>query len=176
VLTLHFYTFVYNWYICRKFCALILDNKYRRSRSRWPRCLRRRGIGRLVAGIVGSIPAQGMNACFAFLCCVVLCGQRLLRRGNHSFKGVLPSVLIKLRNFACVRRPRSCPGLQGHRLWRWWNMEDKAYLETLHLSYMLFCSLRILDNTGKKNLQYLETLMLSCYVVCSDFSMLSFVW
>jgi hypothetical protein len=52
-------------------------------------------------------------------------------------------------------------------------MEDKAfvYLETLHLSYMLFCSLRILDNTRKEDFQYLETLMLSCYVVCSDFSM-----
>jgi hypothetical protein len=38
---------------------------------------------------------------FAFLCCVILCRQRPLRRADHSSKGVLPSVLIRLRNLRC---------------------------------------------------------------------------
>jgi hypothetical protein len=35
-----------------------------------------------------------------FICCVVLCRQRPLWRADHSSKGVLPCVLIRLRNLS----------------------------------------------------------------------------
>jgi hypothetical protein len=38
---------------------------------------------------------------FVFLCCVVLCRYRPLRRADHSSKGVLTSVLISSRNLQC---------------------------------------------------------------------------
>jgi hypothetical protein len=36
-----------------------------------------------------------------FLCYVVLCAQRPLRRAHHSSRGVLLRVLIRSRNFRC---------------------------------------------------------------------------
>jgi hypothetical protein len=41
---------------------------------------------------------------FVFLCCVVLCNYRPLRRADHSSKGILPSVLIKLSHYTARRR------------------------------------------------------------------------
>jgi hypothetical protein len=38
---------------------------------------------------------------FMFLCCVVLCRQRPLRRAEHSSIVFLPSVLIRLPNLRC---------------------------------------------------------------------------
>jgi hypothetical protein len=38
---------------------------------------------------------------FLFLCCVALCRLRPLRRAEHSSRGVLPSVLTRLRNMQC---------------------------------------------------------------------------
>jgi hypothetical protein len=38
---------------------------------------------------------------FVFLFCVVLYGQMSLRRADHSSKGVLPNVLIRVRNLRC---------------------------------------------------------------------------
>jgi hypothetical protein len=38
---------------------------------------------------------------FVFLCRVDLCRQRPLRGADHSYKGVLTSVLIRLRNLRC---------------------------------------------------------------------------
>jgi hypothetical protein len=38
---------------------------------------------------------------FVFLCCVVLCRYRPLRRADDSSKGVLPSILIRLLNLQC---------------------------------------------------------------------------
>jgi hypothetical protein len=35
------------------------------------------------------------------LCCVVLYKQKPLRQADHSSKGVLPSILISLRNVRC---------------------------------------------------------------------------
>jgi hypothetical protein len=36
-----------------------------------------------------------------FICCVVLCRQRPLRRADHLSERVLPCVLIRLRNLPC---------------------------------------------------------------------------
>jgi hypothetical protein len=38
---------------------------------------------------------------FMFLCSVVLCKSRPLRRADRLSKGVLPSVLIRIRNLRC---------------------------------------------------------------------------
>jgi hypothetical protein len=44
------------------------------------------GLGRLIAGIVGSNPAQGMDVCprLSVLCCPVY--VQALRRADHSSK------------------------------------------------------------------------------------------
>jgi hypothetical protein len=55
-------------------------------RAQWPQGLRV-GLGRLVTGIVGSNLVRGMG--------------RPLRRADNTSKGVLPSVLIGLRNLRC---------------------------------------------------------------------------
>jgi hypothetical protein len=49
------------------------------------------GLGRLVAGIVGSNPAQGMDVCPSF-CVVLSCVGRGLATGWSLVQGVLPYV------------------------------------------------------------------------------------
>jgi hypothetical protein len=64
---------------------------------------------------------------FVFLCCVVLCRQRPLRRADHSSKGVLPSVLVRLRNLRCEAAkvltetvdPLMMMNHQVNRIWRY---------------------------------------------------------
>jgi hypothetical protein len=47
--------------------------------------------GRSVVEIVGSSRAGGVDVCLLCLLCVV--GYGSLRRADHSFKGILPSVV-----------------------------------------------------------------------------------
>jgi hypothetical protein len=54
---------------------------------------------------------------FVFLC-LVLFRQRPLRQADHSSKGVLPGVRIRLKNLSCVMRPSSLEGLHSHRRWK----------------------------------------------------------
>ena len=62
---------------------------------------------RFIAGIVGSNSAEGMDV---RLLCLFLCSvgrRRPLRRADHSFRGVVPSVCECVR--ACVRAcARAC--------------------------------------------------------------------
>jgi hypothetical protein len=50
------------------------------------------GLGRLVAGIVGSNPAQGMDVCPLSFCVVLFCVGRGLATGWSLVQGVLPYV------------------------------------------------------------------------------------
>ena len=60
------YNFMVTFLIPAICCQLILP-----SRSQWPRGLRRRVCGRLLAGIAGSNPAGGMDVCHLWVLCVV---------------------------------------------------------------------------------------------------------
>jgi len=70
---------------------------------------------RLVAGITGSNPAEGIDV--RLLC--VLCRERLLRYADHSSRGVLPGVCVCVCVCVCdletsaMRRPEAeldcCP-------------------------------------------------------------------
>jgi hypothetical protein len=61
------------------------------------------------AGIVGSNPTQGMDACVRLFCvCVVLCVDSGLATGWTPVQGVL-STLYKIKNLK--KRPRSKKGL-----------------------------------------------------------------
>jgi hypothetical protein len=50
------------------------------------------GLGRLVAGIVGSSPAQGMDVCHLSFFAVLSCVGRGLATGWSLVQGVLPYV------------------------------------------------------------------------------------
>ena len=68
--------------------------------SRWPCDLRRRS---LVASLLGSrilIPLR--EWIFVSCVCCVFCGQRPLRRADHSFGGVLPGVCVCVCLCVCV--------------------------------------------------------------------------
>jgi hypothetical protein len=71
-------------------------------------------FGRLVTGFAGSNPAEGMDISLVFICCVVLCRQRPLRRADHWSRGVLPcvteiSIHRKTRlNVSCSSIGRKC--------------------------------------------------------------------
>jgi hypothetical protein len=69
------------------------------GQSRWPLGVRRRSLllGHCNRGV--RIPLEAWM--FVFICCVVLCRQRPLRRAEHSSIVVLPSVLIRLPNLRC---------------------------------------------------------------------------
>jgi hypothetical protein len=79
-------------------------------RSQWPCSLRCRSAA---AWLLGSqFESRSGHGCLsvAFICCVVLCRQRSLRRADHSSRGVLPCVCMcdqKTRK----GRPKFHPGL-----------------------------------------------------------------
>jgi hypothetical protein len=65
-----------------------------------------RVCGRSLAGIVGSNPAGGLDVCLSCVLCVVR--YRSLRRADHSFRGVLPSLMCLIecdREVSIMRRP-----------------------------------------------------------------------
>jgi hypothetical protein len=59
--------------------------------SPWPRVLRRRSAAAWLLGSWVRIPLGA----WMFVCCVVLCRYRPLRRADHSTRGVLPCVIKK---------------------------------------------------------------------------------
>jgi hypothetical protein len=62
------------------------------------------GLDRLHNEIMVQISPKAWMFVLVFLCCVVLCRYRSLRRADHSSKGILPSAHITLGNLRCVRR------------------------------------------------------------------------
>jgi hypothetical protein len=69
-----------------KFIRLNLDI-YHSGRAVWGV-----GLGRLVAGIMGSIPAQGMDVCPLSFFVVLSCVVRDLATGLSLVQGVLPYI------------------------------------------------------------------------------------
>jgi hypothetical protein len=75
----------------------------------WYRGLQGRGTDVCLCVSVCSLPAARYLSCRALQAsshseqpvCVVLCRWKSLRRSDHSSKGVLPSVLIRLLNLRC---------------------------------------------------------------------------
>jgi len=83
-------------YVCKYVSVVIAKiarniislGKNRDRRSQWPRGLRQ-VCGHSLAGVAGSNPAGGTDV--LSVACVVR--KRSLRRADHSFTGVLPSVV-----------------------------------------------------------------------------------
>ena len=97
----------------------INPDKWRSSRSLWPRGLRRAACGRSPAEIVGSNPTGGMDICLLWVLCVVR--YKSLLRADHSSRGVLPTVVRRcvwsrnLKNEEAMTRV----GSRGHRKKKW---------------------------------------------------------
>jgi hypothetical protein len=77
------------------------------SRSQWPRGLRRRSAAAWLLESRVRIPL----GTWMFVCCVVLCRKRSLRRADHPSRGVLPCVCMCVIKKPLKGRPKVHPGL-----------------------------------------------------------------